>query len=241
MRIELQFLVQKNEFPLDYRRTFISFLKSCLTQCNEGVYMDKYYEPGKEKEYSFAIFFEKPKFLQNNIELGSQKVKMVFSTSDKLTGFIFYSTFLENKNKKFPLEKNNEMTLINVKQLQKQTITSTQVLFQTASPLCIRKHNTEKNLDYYYSCSSEDFKTVFLYVIKKQLENAGFPKEYIDGLNIEPVHCKTVIVKHYNCKIECTLGKFMMEGNQNVLQYLFNAGAGSRKSSGFGMLELILN
>jgi len=241
MRIEVQFLVTNKEFPLDYRRIFISFLKDCISNCNKGGYMEKYYEPGREKEYSFAIFFEKPKFSKERIEMESEKVKMVFSTSDKLTGFIFYSAFLDNKNKRFPLENGNEMTLVRVNEVKQQKVESRHVLFQTASPLCIRWHNPKTNQDYYYSYSNEEFKEVFLHVVKTQLVHAGFSAEYLQGLNIEPISCKKVIVKHYNCNIECTLGKILLEGKQAVLQYLLNAGCGSRKSSGFGMLELITN
>lgn len=241
MKIELQFLVKKNVFPLDYRRIFISFLKNCISNCNKGEYKDKYYEPGREKEYSFAIFFEKPRFLKEKIELGLGKVKMIFSTSDKLTGFIFYSAFLENRNKKIPLEQDNEMTLIRVNEVNQQKIINQQALFQTASPLCIRQHNQQSNQDYYYSYSSKEFKETFLQVVRRQLLNAGFPDEHLAGLNIEPIYCKKVIVKHYNCNIECTLGKILLEGNQLILQYLLEAGFGSRKSSGFGMLELVSN
>lgn len=241
MRIELQFIVKKRELPVDYRRIFISFLKSCISSCGDGKYMSKYYEPGIEKEYSFGVFFEKPQFLQDKIILGTDKVKLVFSSADKLTSFIFYSAFLEKKNKKFPLENGNEMILSKVKEIKKQEISSSQVLVQTASPLCIRKHDPKTRQDFYYSYSNEEFREKFLYVVKRQLENAGFPENYLEGLNIEPIQCKKVIVKHYQYKIECTLGRLMIEGEPTVLQYLLNAGIGSRKSGGFGLLELVSN
>lgn len=241
MRIEIQFAVRKEEFPLDYRRIFISFLKTCISECNESKYMDKYYCPGKEKQYSFAVFFDNPQFMQDKIHLGGNKVKLVFSTADRLTGFIFYASFLEHRNRKFPLEDGNEMMLVNAKELKQQKITGTQVLLNIASPLCVRKHNAEKNYDYYYSYAHEEFETVFLYVVRAQLENAGFTEKYLEGFRIVPVSCKKVIVKHYESKIECTLGKIMLEGNPVILQYLLEAGLGSRKSAGFGLLELLSN
>ncbi len=234
-------MVRKKEFPLDYRRLFLSFFKSCLHGLKDNKYLDKYYAPGVEKEYCFAVFFEKPLFYEDRIQVESNQIKLVFTSADKFTSFVFYSAFLENRNRKVPIENNNEMELIKVREVEQRRVLCNQVLVQAASPLCIRKHNPETNKDYYYSYSHEEFKKAFLFVVKKQLISAGYVEEDIMDLDIEPISCKKVIVKHYDCNIEASLGKFMLSGDPNVLQYLLEAGCGSRKSSGFGMLELIAN
>ncbi len=241
MKLELNFQVKNNEFPLDYRRLIISFLKCCLSSSGGSKHMEKYYEPGMEKEYSFAVFFEKPTFLPDKIQLEGSKVKVNFTTADKFTGFVFYSAFLENKNKVFPIENGNEMKLLKVTEYLHQKVLSNQILVQTASPLCIRKHNSDTNKDYYYSYLHEDYKEAFLFVIKRQLQNAGFSDEDVSNLNIEPIKCRKVIIKHYGINVESSIGKFILEGKIEILQYLLDSGCGSRKSSGFGMLELISN
>lgn len=240
MRIELQFLIDKNELPIDYRRIFISFLKSCLSNFDGGRELENYYGPSKDKNYSFAVFFEKPQFLYDKVIFEKNRIKMVFSTSEKITGFLFYAAFSENKNSQFPLPDNNKMKLVNIKLLNNITVTGNQVLFRTASPLCIRKHDKATGKDFYYSCVHKEFSDEFLKVVRLQLKKAGFTEEDVNTLSIQVLWCENVIVKHYEYKIECTLGKFILEGTCDILQYLLDAGIGSRKSAGFGLLELMV-
>ena len=68
---------------------------------------------------------------------------------------------------------------------------------------------------------------------------AGFAEDIIGEVNIQPLKCKKVIVTHYGCKIETTVGILLLEGNETILSYFLRAGIGSRKSEGFGMLELL--
>ncbi len=241
MRVEVEFSTKKNEFPLEYRRVVMSYLKSSVQNCNGGKYMDEYYEAGQERRYSFAVFFDKPKYLEDRIELNSGKVKMVFTTADKLTGFVFYSAFLESRNKVVPLKNDNELTVVKVRELKQRVVTDDEALFKLISPLCVRKHKHDTNQDYYYSYEREGFREVFLHVVKKQLRNAGFAEEYLQEIDIIPISCRKVIVKHYECKIECTIGTIVLKGNKSILQYLLNSGMCSRRSEGFGTLELLTN
>lgn len=240
MRIQLEFIVQKNELPIEYRRVFLSYIKFCLSNFNEGKELENYYGPAKEKEYSFAIFFEKPEFLKTKVTFKSNKVRMIFSTADKMTWYIIYAMFLENKHKKFPLPENNEMTLVDIQKRNDIKITGNEVLFRTLSPLCIRKHEKDTGSDYYYSYIHKDFKDEFNKVVKNQLGKHGFTPMEIESLDIKPLWCKKVIIKHYDNKIECTIGKILLKGTSDILQYLMDAGVGSRKSAGFGLLELIV-
>ena len=75
-------------------------------------------------------------------------------------------------------------------------------------------------------------------MIKTQLMLAGYSEEQ-SNVKLIPVDPKVVIIKHYSINIECTIGTFIMEGKPEVLNYLLKNGIGSRKSSGFGVAQLM--
>lgn len=40
MKFVAEFQVSKPELPLEYRKSFIAFLKKCLSEVNEGTYFE---------------------------------------------------------------------------------------------------------------------------------------------------------------------------------------------------------
>lgn len=239
MKLLLEFQLEKNRIPIEYRKFFIHFIKDSLSNANNGKYYENFYSGTKEKKFTFAIFMDKPQFQKDEIMLASNRIKMLFSTSDKMAGYLFYSSFLEQKRKEFPMKKENTIQLVAVRNLREQEICANRVLVKTNSPLVIRVHKREGNKDYYYSAEKEEFVEEAKQNMRRQLLTAGFAEDVIGDINIQPVKCRKVIVKHYDCKIETTVGKFLIEGNPAILSYFVQAGIGSRKSEGFGMLELL--
>lgn len=239
MKLVLEFTTEKNKIPIEYRTVFMHFLKSCLKGANDGKYYDNYYEESQTKNFSFAVFFDNPRFGEKEIEISSNRVKMLFTTSEELTGYIFYSSFLEKRTKKILLADDNFMVLKSVTKVAEPLVKSNKIIVKMNSPLVIRKHNKETNKDFYYAYSRETFAEEALRVIRNQLEKEGFRDTYLDGVKITPIKCKKVVIKHYHCSIEASIGNFILEGNPVVLNYLMQAGMGSRKSEGFGMMELL--
>lgn len=239
MRLLLEFRLEKNKISMEYRKFFMHFIKDSLSNANGGKYYNQFYNGAEEKKFTFAIFLDKPQFQKDEIVLASNRVKMLFSASDKMAGYLFYSSFLERKKKEYPMEKGNTIQLISVRNLREKEILSNQILVKTNSPLVVRKHTKEGNKDYYYSFEKEEFLVEAKQTMKRQLRKAGFSETVIEDVNLLPVKCRKVIVTHYGCKIETTVGNFLLEGNKSVLSYFLQAGIGSRKSEGFGMLELL--
>ena len=96
-----------------------------------------------------------------------------------------------------------------------------------------------ENKDYYYSYENEKFEDVLKINIKEQLKITDFPVEIVDTLKMTPITPKKVIIKFYEKQIECSAGTFKLEGNKELLNYLYKAGIGSKHSAGFGMFQLI--
>lgn len=239
MKFVSEFALEKEELPIDYRRCILSYLKHCLTQANGGKYFDDYYVPGKEKPFCFSVVFSTPKFSKDMVQVMSKKMKLVISSADVKTAFILFSALAAQKGKTYSLPLGNSMRMVSIRQVKEQEVHSSRILVKMMEPLCIRNHNKETNKDWYYSCKDQEaFERESTRVIKTQLMLAGYSEEQ-SNVKLVPIDPKMVIIKHYSINIECTIGTFIMEGNPEVLNYLLKNGIGSRKSSGFGVAQLM--
>ena len=239
MKFVSEFALEKEELPIDYRRCILSYLKHCLTQANGGKYFDDYYVPGKEKPFCFSVVFSTPKFSKDMVQVMSKKMKLVISSADVKTAFILFSAIAAQKGKTYSLPLGNSMRMVSIRQVKEPEVHSSRILVKMMEPLCIRNHNKETNKDWYYSCKDQEaFERESTRVIKTQLMLAGYSEEQ-SNVKLIPVDPKMVIIKHYSINIECTIGTFIMEGNPEVLNYLLKNGIGSRKSSGFGVAQLM--
>ena len=93
--------------------------------------------------------------------------------------------------------------------------------------------------DYYYSFENEKFEETLKMNIKEQLKITNIPLELVNTLKITPIKAKKVIIKFYEKQIECSTGIFELEGNIELLNYLYKAGMGSKHSAGFGMFQIV--
>lgn len=239
MKILLQFKLKNNKLPIDYRRVILSFFKKALSEIADGKYYEKYYFKPERRNFSFAVNLPNPKFLKSEITLEENRFRITFSTSDKMTGFVFMSAFIKQKGNNFSAPLGNVFILTNVSQIGDKTASSSTALVKMLSPLCIREHNRGENKDSYYSVASESFEKKANKIIQEQLIESGFDDERVKGFSIKPLNSKKTVVFHYGNYIECSLGEFVLNGDKAIINYLLQSGIGSRKSAGFGLPILV--
>lgn len=239
MKILLQFKLKNNKLPIDYRRVILSFFKKALSEIADGKYYEKYYFKPERRNFSFAVNLPNPKFSNSEITLGKNEFRITFSTSDKMTGFVFMSAFIKQKGNNFSAPLGNVFILTNVSQIGDKTASSSTALVKMLSPLCIREHNRGENKDSYYSVASESFEKKANKIIQEQLIESGFDDERVKGFSIKPLNSKKTVVFHYGNYIECSLGEFVLNGGKAIINYLLQSGIGSRKSAGFGLPILV--
>lgn len=238
MKFSADFELAEEIIPMDWRRCILSYLKFCLSKANNGKYFDEYYGPAKEKPFCFSVVFDHPVFLKDTIEVKGKRMRLVISTADSRTGFILFSAVIAQKSSIFPLPMGNSMHMIRTVQLKEVQVHSNRILVKMLEPLCIRKHDRETNRDWYYSQKQEGFEEDSRRVIRNQLLAAGFAEELCD-VKLTSVNARTTIIKFYDTNIESSLGDFMLEGDKAVLNYLLRSGIGSRRSCGFGVMQLL--
>lgn len=239
MRFQIIAELERPELPIEYRRVILSLIKKALTEANNGKYFKKFFDGANSKDYTFSVKLPGAKFKKDCVELKQKLIEINFSTFDKMTGYILFAVFSEQLNKKFPL-RNNCLFIKKIIRINECQVVGKEVLVRFIAPLVVRQHNQEKNTDWYYSISDENFKKQCLKSIKNQLEIAGFSEQQFEDVNIEPISMKKVCVKHYGCVIPSSVGTMLISGRKSILNYLICSGMGSRRSSGFGMVELLL-
>lgn len=242
MRFCLKLILNKDTLPVEYRKIIISYIKNAVSKCNNGKYYEEFFKDTNQKDYCFSAILPKSIFNKDEIKLENKEIKIKFSVDDNSkAGLILYSAFIAQKNKEYPLPNNNFMILENIFNIKQEKIINSKVVFNTAigSSLCVRDHNKIENKDKYYIYSDSEFREKLNIVLRNQLIKKGFIEDEINEVKVNPIQCKKVVVKHYKRYIDTTVGMFQMEGNLEILQYLYSSGIGSRKSAGFGMIELV--
>lgn len=245
MLLQLDFEIAKEIIDKEYRRTFISFIKQSLSFCRNGNgnFYEKYYKDTIQKDFTWSVRFTKPIFKENEIILGGNKISVIISTGDtNRTGLILYAAFLQQKYKKFPLANQNFIILKDIKQLHQKVILNENCIFKSfvGSPLCVREHDRENHKDTYYTIDNREFSDKVVEALKRQAEQKDFSKEEVESIEFKPINCKKVVVLHYGVLIDATVGIFEIKAPNLILQDFYQEGLLSRRSQGFGMIDLLV-
>lgn len=237
MRIKLYFTLENTSIPIDYRRSIISFIKLSLINYSEKEFQ-KYYNKKDNiiKPYAFSVFFKNPKINGQEIIVEDKKFEINMTIENYETAITMYNAFNYQKNKKFSINQNSWI-LQNIVLMPEKEIKENKMSIKFQSPLCTRKR--EGNKDYYYSFEKEKFEETLKINIKEQLKITNIPLELVDTLKITPIKAKKVIIKFYEKQLECSTGIFALEGDIELLNYLYKAGMGSKHSAGFGMFQIV--
>lgn len=242
MRFKLDFTIDRSELNADYRRCILSFIKHSLEHSVNGDLLERYYKDTNTKDFSWTMIVSKPQFTKEKFQFADNKFALVFSTDDrKQTGMYLMLAFLNQKNKRYPAEEENYFTLKNIVQLDQKTIKGTTVRFVSmpGSSLVVREHNRETNKDIYYSCEDEGYADKLEQALKTQAEMAGFPETSVDSIRLDEVTGRKVVVKHYGIYLDATIADFTVSGENRILQYFYQNAVCSRRSSGFGMIDIV--
>ena len=241
MRLNLQFVLDKPTLPVDYRPIFVSFIKRCLSKHYSDVF-EEYYSKQKPitKPLSFAVKVNRPIFNKDIISFNSEQVLMTFSVGNPRDSIIFYNAFLKSKDNAFPIADSNILKLSSVQVLQNRYIEERIVLIRFLSPLVVRVHSSD-NKDRYLNVNDEqeEFQNHLKEVVKNEVNALAKTNCFTDEFSLEPIKAQATVVKSFGCMISASLGIFKLTGEPTLINFLYEAGMGSRRSEGFGLFEII--
>ncbi len=243
MRIKIEIETECEELPIDYRGKFLSYVKSAFADYSPELFAALYENGSQPKSFCFSIFFvPEVEIGKDGIALHSKRFVVWFTSPDILMGVHLTNAFMIRRYKWFPLaDCNNTLRVLSISNVQERPITGNSILFKTLSPIVIRDHNKETSRDWYYTFEDDAFEEIWKRNLKTELQdkfNRNVDND-ISALQMRPIHMKKTVVKNYGIYIPCTIGSFVLEGEKYLLEYLYKAGMGSKRSIGFGCLDIV--
>ncbi|WP_459195793.1 CRISPR-associated endoribonuclease Cas6 [Wukongibacter baidiensis] len=241
MRFSVELLLENDRIPKDKNRIILSIMKSCFSSYSQQYY-EKLYELSQNqiKDFTFSLYMGNCKFLRDEILIPDQKMYLNFSAYDYEDGIMFYNSFLNNKGKEHPV-KNNTIKIGKITMKKERTIFNDQVTFKAMSPIVVREHSGDNKKTWYHSLKSKEGQDLFMNNLKYQLKNV-FGERVVDFEDIIVEVSKNnreVKVKNYGIEVLANITKIKIKAKPYILEYLYKAGIGSKRGSGFGMVEIV--
>lgn len=242
MRFQVQLLIENDMIPKDKNRIILSILKHCFSSYNKDYY-NSLYESNKNtiKEFTFSLNLGDCKFLRDEILIPNKKIYLNFSAYNYEDGIMFYNSILANKGKKYSVG-NNVFTIEKISLVKEKTIYSDEAVFKTMSPIVIREHSGDNKKTWYHSLKTEKGQAVFMENLKYQLRDV-FGDRVLDDLSDLSVYIsednKEVKVKNYGIALFSNIAKLKIKAQPYILDYIYKAGIGSKRGSGFGMVDIV--
>lgn len=235
---KLTFKLEKNWLPREIDRIIVSFLKASAQAYSQKFY-EKLYDKSKSiiKSYTYSYYLPGAEFHQEKIMLVRDTFSLFFSDASQQELMTFFNAFQLMKFKKYPMNENT-MTLISIHMQQMNEIKENEIVIKMQSPLIVRNHNSEDNTDIYYTCETEGFEKALKENIAIFLERIGIDITSED-YSIQTIKGKKVVVPVFGRNTDATLGIFKLTGSCRLLNLLYQAGMGVRRSAGHGKFEII--
>lgn len=126
-------------------------------------------------------------------------------------------------------------------ELYDYTIEVEELYIQMKTPITVYSTDYEKGKTYYYNPEEEEF--------YRQI-NDNFYRKYEAYYGVDPISTlkiqkldkdlpKKFVTKYQGSYITGWYGKYLISGKRKYLDFLYQAGLGSKNSQGFGMFEII--
>jgi CRISPR-associated endoribonuclease Cas6 len=243
MRFKLYFKGETCDYTDEIRRKFISFIKKVFKNHSEAIY-HLIFSSKKVRPYVYSPFFGKD-FEEKKI---GPEISFIFSSGDYQITSSFWNGLLTLKEKKAHYLKINEKKFIlnNIQLLPKINIKSFKVIFKTVGVAVLTDP----------SASSRDFKNWYLIPEKENIdkfnevlkERVKQKYKIIKAIDIEPnlkftlledYPLKETIIPLFNGFIRGFRGYFLLEGDREILKFLYDYGFGVRTGQGFGLLTIV--
>lgn len=222
---------------ISYQSKMLSLLKKGLSNQNPQLF-NELYSKNQIKNFATSVFFPHAQFYGKKIILGSeQNAIFYFSTNDIKLGLNIFNAF-QWLRQHSPLSFNSQLD-VNVGRVfdvPLSTITSSQVIFKTMSPLVVRRQD-----GYFLSCTSQritaEFKKALITSVKAHLSSSEL-KDKAEQLEFKPIKMRKTVMRPFGQFIEASVGTFELSGDPLLLNEIFNSGLGGKRGSFAGMLGL---
>ena len=245
----------KMVIPSDYRRNILSLIKEAINpnQTGTDVYNQYYSQDRILKPFTFSVSFktDDTKNEEGIMHLAEPRINLHFSASDPVFLIYVYNGLVQLK-KDYPLFSGLKAKVGHFNLEQQKIIRDHEVIFRTYSPILVRDTGEGRKTQDYLTAESPVFMDRLYHSVRymcSKLLDSDY-KLARDDFAVEFINFKTVRINHYykdkdasrDSKkelIAATTGAIKIKAPANVLQLIYDAGLGAKRSQGFGMLEIL--
>jgi len=242
-----------HRLPTNYRIKIASLIKEAIKRENIDLYNSYWGDKNKNvtKPFTFSLYIPEAKHVNKNgacyLEFPSQNINLTLSSSDFSLLINLYNALLNISGKysiftnyNEPEKSGRNMDIKNFRLLKEEAFHDGIYSFRFMSPLIIRDMTNRKGKSYLVA-EDPDFHENLYHSIAHQYKIRSRDNKplSINDITFTPVNCRTVKIHHYREVIPAVSGTFKLEGKGDIIQMLYDEGAGARKSQGFGMMELL--
>ena len=237
MKLELRFTTTNKDIPLDWRPFVMSFFKGALNKLYSNIFDEMYSKDNlKQKSFTFSTYFYQAKIIGNKIELPTNKFTVTISSCDYSTIMYMYNSLLLRRGKPFNIPMKNSITLNTLNIKEGELIDKDSIKIRFLSPLLVRKRENDK--DFYIDFNSPDFNSQLNENIIQFIETLPYKIEK-NNITLTPINAKRTVIKNMGLNFNASYGEFILSGNTELLNILFESGIGSRRGEGFGMFKVL--
>lgn len=227
-----------NKLDVDYRMGVVSFIKEAVSNHNRTLFSLLFESKNPiVKPYTFSVTFGDSVRMQDGKIVFESPVVFKFGSNCPEIIAMVYNHIIANKDG--PLHKKFKLEHIDI--LTPKKISKDNALFRTLSPVVVRSHI---NKDHSYCPKSvnfegdEKFDEAFRSNLGGQVKHL-LKTDELGDIEFHPVKTRKLVVKHMGLSIPGFVGVFSLKARPEILNMVNQVGLGSRRSQGFGMLELV--
>lgn len=236
MQLRLKFLLAQPFLPKQTDRLFVSFIKNAAK--NAGLF-EEMFGTNRSKTFCFSCYLPGAKFQEDRIKLAERGFTIFFSDYNPAQLLRLYNSFLKLKDTFYPVAELNTMMLERISLDRRVKIRTNAVVIRMLSPLVVREHDVRTNHDTYLAYSDPAFSESLKRSLTKLLRYWKLPFSTED-FSITPLRCKTVVTTTFRQSMIGNIGLFQLTGSPALLNFLYDAGLGSRRNAGRGKFEIFL-
>ena len=228
--------------PTGYRRNIMSLIKEGIKNHNPEIYEEYWGKKpeNKTKPFTFSVHIPAARAKKGKkglLEFDTPFIRLHVSSAD--TAFLMYIyNGLVNTSDYTPFDTPIRLGRFSL-EIEKN-ITGSSILFKILSPVVVRKIENKKGRGY-LTCEDEGFDEALFFGIKNLCGHylePGFELRRED-FSLSTEQCKKTIISHYNEAVSATSGIIGISAPGEVLDLVYRAGIGVKRSQGFGMVEVV--
>lgn len=236
MRIIMSFSAENQRLPEDYRPFVMSYFKGALQREYPEVFNEFYGKDSvRAKAFCFCFYIRGMKKDNGFLISPSKSFQVIMSCADYWIMNYFYNSLIKSRGRIMQVDGGNRIKLVSINMKFCKDLKGETAHIKFLSPMLVRKHIKEGNKDYYLAFDSPDFLQTLDQNISLLSQQFDIP---YTKFSFRPIKPYAAPVRNMQMNFLANFGEYQLTTDNQLLNFLYKSGIGSRRGEGFGMFEV---